>query len=187
VSEPQFGIELVARIRDGHPGAADELIERYSRAVSILLQRAVRSRAEADDLFQETFRIAIEKIRAGDVRQPERISGFICSLANNLLTDYFRRGARRKVEAIDASITASAEPGPLDKILREENAKIVRKILDELPLERDRQVLRRFYIAEENKASISAGLGLSSLQFDQILFRARQRYKVLYEKALQKK
>jgi RNA polymerase sigma-70 factor (ECF subfamily) len=91
------------------------------------------------------------------------------------------------VEAIDASVTASAEPGPLDKILREENAKIVRKILDELPLERDRQVLRRFYIAEENKASISAGLGLSSLQFDQILFRARQRYKVLYEKALQKK
>ena len=187
MSDPQFGIALVARIRSGDPGAADELIERYSRAVSVVLRRAVRSPAEADDLFQETFRIAIEKIRAGDVRQPERISGFICSLANNLLTDHFRRGARRKEEPVDAAATASAAPGPLDAILREENARIVRKVLSELPLERDRQILHRFYIAEESKAAICAAAGLSGLQFDQILFRARQRYKVLYEQALQKK
>jgi RNA polymerase sigma-70 factor (ECF subfamily) len=187
VSDPAFGVELVARIQAGDAGAADELVERYSRAVSMLVQRSVRGRAEADDLFQETFRIALEKIRAGDVRQPERISGFICSLANNLLTDHFRRGARQKVEAVDGSLAASRAPGPLDTVLREENARIVRKVLDELPLERDRQILRRFYIAEESKSAICGDFGLSGLQFDQILFRARQRYKVLYEQALQKK
>jgi RNA polymerase sigma-70 factor (ECF subfamily) len=187
VSDRPFGIELVDRIRGGDPGAAEELIERYSRAVTMVLHRAVRNRAEAEDLFQETFRIAIEKIRAGDVRQPERISGFICGLANNLIIEHFRRGARRNMEAVDAATTASPAPGQLDKILREERARIARRVLNELPLERDRQILHRFYIAEESKAAICADSELSSLQFDQILFRARQRYKVLYDKVLRKK
>ena len=46
---------------------------------------------------------------------------------------------------------------------------------------RDRQVLFRFYIAEENKEDICSDLGLSSLHFNRVLFRARERFRELYE------
>ena len=56
---------------------------------------------------------------------------------------------------------------------------LVRRVLQELANERDRQILLRFYIAEEDKDRISADYGLSSLQFNRVLHRARQRYKEL--------
>jgi hypothetical protein len=36
-------------------------------------------------LYQETFRIALEKIRRGDVREPEKLSGFMGGIARNLV------------------------------------------------------------------------------------------------------
>ncbi len=47
--------------------------------------------------------------------------------------------------------------------------------------DRDRQILYRFYIAEEDKERICADLDLSSLHFNRVLFRARQRFKDLLE------
>ncbi|HSS75550.1 MAG TPA: hypothetical protein VLV54_02295, partial [Thermoanaerobaculia bacterium] len=43
-----------------------------------------------------------------------------------------------------------------------------------------REILLRFYIAEEDKDRIAADHGLSSLQFNRVLHRARQRYKELF-------
>jgi RNA polymerase sigma-70 factor (ECF subfamily) len=57
----------------------------------------------------------------------------------------------------------------------------VRKVLGELKSERDRQVLFRFYVAEEEKEKICASLGLTSLHFNRVLFRARERFRELYE------
>jgi RNA polymerase sigma-70 factor, ECF subfamily len=191
MTDMHFGVELAGRIRDGDRAAEDDLIEKYRRAVTALVQRATRGRSEADDLFQDTFRIAIEKLRAGELREPERISGFICGIANHLVGEHFRRVSQRParpLEAADAEAAgSSAVPDALHQILEQENARIVRQVLNELPLDRDRTVMSRFYISEEPKAAICADTGLSSLQFDQILFRARQRYRVLYEKAIQKK
>ena len=48
-----------------------------------------------------------------------------------------------------------------------------------VPYLRDRQILLRFYIAEEDKDRIAADYGLSSLQLNRVLHRARQRYKEL--------
>jgi RNA polymerase sigma-70 factor (ECF subfamily) len=54
-------------------------------------------------------------------------------------------------------------------------------VIDELPTDRDRQLLFRFYIAEDDKERICADLGLTSLHFNRVLHRARERYKELYE------
>jgi RNA polymerase sigma-70 factor (ECF subfamily) len=67
-------------------------------------------------------------------------------------------------------------------LLATEKAGIVRRILNELRPARDREVLYRFYIAEQEKEHICAELGLTSLHFNRILFRARERYRELYEK-----
>jgi DNA-directed RNA polymerase specialized sigma24 family protein len=73
----------------------------------------------------------------------------------------------------------SPRTGQLGELLERENAALVRRVLQELGNERDRQILLRFYIAEEDKDRLSEDFGLSSLQFNRVLHRARQRYKEL--------
>jgi hypothetical protein len=59
---------------------------------------------------------------------------------------------------------------------------MVRQTLAELKNNRDREVIFRYYIAEEDKARICADLGLNSQQFNSVIFRALRRYKELYIK-----
>lgn len=175
--------ELVARILAGEKAAESELVERYSRGVAIILNRATGDQSLAEDLSQETFQLTLEKIRGGEVREPERLSGFICSLARNLATDHYRRSRRsEQVDDPDAvEMVAATAPSQLDRVLQAEKSKRVRQLLSELS-DRDREILRRFYIEEEDKERICADLGLSSLHFNRVLHRARERYRELYRR-----
>lgn len=176
--------ELVRRIAAGDRSASDELIGRYSRGVRFVLNGLVSERALVDDLYQDTFWLVLEKIKAGEVREPERLAGFICSVARNLALGHFRRSSRRgESRQVDSDTTPIPSPSPsqLDQLLREEKGRMARHVLDMMPSERDRTVLMRFYVAEDEKEVICSDLGLSSLLFNQILFRARERYKKLFE------
>ncbi|HEU0176594.1 MAG TPA: sigma-70 family RNA polymerase sigma factor [Blastocatellia bacterium] len=179
-------VDLVSRIRAGDRQAEAELVERYSRGVRIIIRREVHDTAVAEDIYQETFRIALEKIRQGDVREPERLSGFICGVARNLVIEYFRRAARQGgiTEIEEASPLPHPAPDQLQVLLRKEKADFVRRILKEMPNERDIQVLYRFYIADDEKEQICADLGLTSLHFNRVLYRARERFRDLYERAM---
>ncbi len=174
---------LAERIRSGtDPSAESELIERYARGTRILLARHTRDPAEAEDLFQETFRLAVVKLRAGELRNLARLPAFLASLARNLATEHYRKAGRRQTEpnseAVDAASTVPG--GQLNALLRDEEAALVRRTIDELSTDRDREILFRFYIAEEDKDVISADHALTSVQFNRVLHRARQRYKQLY-------
>jgi RNA polymerase sigma-70 factor, ECF subfamily len=173
------GEVLVGRIRSGDAAAEAELVSRYARGVHMIVSRGTRDRSVVDDLCQETFRIAIEKIRRGDVRDAKRLSGFMCGLARNLTIDHARRS--RPVDSIDTTDPADPTPGQLERLLANERAMIARKVLEELDSDRDRQILFRFYVADDSKAQICADLGLSSLHFNRVLFRARGRFRVLYQ------
>src|SRR5262245_7212584 len=86
--------ELVERIVRGDADAEARLVGRYARGVRMIVSRGTRDRAAVDDLCQETLRIALEKIRAGDVRDARRLPGFICAIARNLAIDHARRASR---------------------------------------------------------------------------------------------
>lgn len=177
--------DLARRIQEGDPDAEAELVARFGEGLSFLLRRWTRDRTAAEDLFQETFRLALEKIRKGDVRDPERLAGFLRSLAKNLSIEHYRRGNRRDVreEELESAAELSApETGQLGHLLRQEKAALIRQVLEELGSERDRQVLFRFYIAEEDKEQIRSDLGLTGPEFNLVLFRARRRYRDLYER-----
>jgi RNA polymerase sigma-70 factor (ECF subfamily) len=174
---------LVERIQTGDHDAEEELVQRYTRGVYFVIKQRVSDTSVAEDVYQETFRLSLEKIRSGELREPERLSGFICGIARNLVIDQFRRSARREgrgAPGLDQPI-ASPEPSPLDKLLRKEQGILARQVLAALASDRDRKVLYRFYIADDDKEEICQELGVSSLLFNQILCRARERYKKLFE------
>ncbi|MGA3240945.1 MAG: RNA polymerase sigma factor [Bryobacteraceae bacterium] len=176
--------DLVRRIMAGDSAAEEELVHRYSRGVFFVLNQNVSDREIAEDLYQETFRLTLEKIRGGEVREPERFSGFILSIARNLAIEHFRKNTRareRQGEENESRTIAAPDPSQLDHLLKEERATLVHHVLAALPSERDRKVLRRFYIADDDKEEICADLGISSLHFNQILCRARERYRKAFD------
>src|SRR5262245_15494667 len=118
ISDSCSRTDLVSRIRAGDWQAEAELVERYSRGVMIIIRREVRDTAVAEDIYQNVFRIVLEKIREGDVREPERLSGFVCGVARNLVIDYFRRAARqeRMIEIKEAASLHNPAPDQLQEL-----------------------------------------------------------------------
>ena len=178
--------ELVKRIIARDSGAEAEVVRRYSQGVAIISEQIVRSRSAAEDVSQDTFKIVLTKVRAGDLREPERLSGFVCSVARHAAIDYIRRTRHsRNQEAIgDAEQIPDPAPSQLDEILNREKAAAVHQLINELKRERDREVLLRYYIAEEGKDKICADLGLTRAQFNSVISRATARFKKLYERKI---
>jgi RNA polymerase sigma-70 factor (ECF subfamily) len=180
---------LVNRIRAGDLQAEAELVESYKRAVMSIIRRKVGKSMVADDLYQETFCIVLEKIRKGDVREAEKLSGFICGVARNRVIKYFQRAARQEslTETEETMLLPHSTSDQLEQLLRKEEVDIVRQILKEMTSERDVQVLLRFYLAEHEKEQICQELGLTGRQFNLVLHRARGRYRELFERAMHDK
>ena len=180
------GSELVSRIRAGDQQAEVELVECYSPVVMSIIRREIGATALADDLYQESFCIILEKVRRGDVREAEKLSGFVCGVARNQVIKHFQRAVRQRnmAETEDADSISHPAPNQLEQLLQREKADIVRQILIEMTNERDIHVLFRFYLAEHDKKQICADLGLTSMQFNLVLHRARARYRELYERAM---
>lgn len=180
---------LVARIRAGDPAAEAELVEGYRHGLSYLLRKLTGDPALSEDLQQETLQVALRRIRAGELREPEKLSGFLRQTAKNLAIIEYRREHRRSAR-LEGSEEWAPERGPADpaesqlsSVLRQEEAGLVRRVLREMRSDRDRQLLVRYYLAEHAKEEICRDLGLSSLNFNLVLFRARERFRKLVEEA----
>lgn len=182
---------LVRRIQAGDPVAESELVARFSRGLLLMLRRLVQNPALADDLHQETFALVLGKVRKGEVREPEKLAGFIRSTARNLFIADRRKEARYR--ALDegeeeAGLSPSATladrgPAPIDRVLAEEEARQVQRLLSELRFDRDRQLLLRFYLSDDSKEEICADLEIEPERFNKVLFHARERLRELWERA----
>jgi RNA polymerase sigma-70 factor (ECF subfamily) len=137
--------DLAGRIAEGDPDAERAMVERYSRGVRFLLLELTRDPARADDLHQETFRLVLEKVRGGELREPEKLPAFIRQIARNLFIAEYRKKAKHPKVGGDEAVAISPDPapGPQQRLLDRENAAIVRRLLAELEPPRDREILLR--------------------------------------------
>lgn len=180
--------DLVDRIRRGNKEAENVLVQRYSRGVSIVIGKTIQNSTDVEELVQQTFMIALEKIRRGDVHEPERVSGYICGIARKLAMVHLQKTRLTNLVDIDEiAPVIDSNRGPFEQLLRKEEAEIVRQVIGELRMQRDREIITRYYLHEEEKESICASLSLTSVQFNTVIFRALDRFKELYANRLAKK
>ena len=180
--EGQVSADLSKRIRQGDKGAEEELWRRYSRGLLFLLKRRTGDPELAEDIRQETFRVALEKLRAAELDDTTKVAAYLRGIAVNLVTGEWRKNQRRGTSADTEAIerTADDRAGPLDGVERNELQQIVRRLLQELPVERDRQILIRFFLKDHDKEAICAELGIDDpVHFNRVLFRAKKRFKEL--------
>lgn len=175
-------------VLEPNPTTETNLIRRYAAVIRRMLLRKTGCGEVAEDLLQDTFGLVIEKIRAGKVRQPEKLSGYIYRIARNLFVAHVRREASRqkKVTVLGNTPSSYANIPPDQALERREEARLVHQVLSELKLERDRQILFRFYLLEERREEICSDLAIGAAQFNLVLHRARTRFKLLWQKQRKK-
>jgi DNA-directed RNA polymerase specialized sigma24 family protein len=154
-----------------------ELIEKEYVGLRLLLTRRTGDYQLACELLHDAVCIAWEKWRASQIRHPEQLAGYIFQVAMNLLHNKRRLvGDRPERRATLDQLDREGVGVPSSDVTDEE--KIAAKLKDlirAMKSQRDREVLIRFYLNEEDKELICRDLQLDARQFDRILHRARQR------------
>lgn len=170
----------------GDKTAEEELVRRYSQGISFMIWKITSRPSVISDLCQETFLIAIEKIREGGVREHEKLSGFMLGIARNVSFTYLRDPHNRGVGIDEDGDLHDEGPNPYDNLLEREIATIARQAIKSLKSARDREVLYRLYVEEDDRERICSDLGLTKGRFNLVLHRAKKQFEKLYRKSMTK-
>jgi RNA polymerase sigma-70 factor (ECF subfamily) len=136
--------------------AESELYRRFARRVRLYGVKHLRDAAAADDLAQQVLLLAIERLREGDVRNPDEIGSFILGTSRMQAGAMMRKTRRRDgllalFHAPQRYAEAVTPSGDLDAVER---------CLQRLA-ERDRRVLVLTFYAEKASAEIATELGVT--------------------------
>ncbi len=129
--------ELVAGVRRGSREAAGVLAERYLRASRAIALSIVGETAGAEDVCQDAFVYAIERIE--DCRQPERFGAWLFQIVRNRSRNQVRdRKSSVPIEGV--AIESGGEP-PSARVEQREMRDRLLSALAEIPEERREVVL----------------------------------------------
>jgi len=142
---------------------------------------------DAEDLTQETLQIVVERVRARTIDDPRKVFAFAAATARNLALNAARKVLRQQT-VVDSELVdelaqnMEMEQSDLSEQDDRQLAEAVAALLEELPTERDRQLLMRFYLDGTDKQQLCRELGLSPKHFDRVLMRARTRLRTIIER-----
>jgi RNA polymerase sigma factor (sigma-70 family) len=155
--------------------------------LAVLRYGAFHRWVDAEDLTQETLHIVVERVRAGTIDDPRKVFSFAASTARNLALNAARKALRQQT-VVDSDLVdelaqnLEMEQSDLSDSDDRHLAEAVVAVLEELPTERDRLVLMRFYLDGVDKQVLCRELGLSPKHFDRVLMRARSRLRTIIER-----
>ncbi|MFK7737755.1 MAG: RNA polymerase sigma factor [Pirellulaceae bacterium] len=140
--------ELVGAAQEGNRLAQASLYERYHGSALALAYRKVGNWDEAEELVQDVFIHAFDRI--DQLRVPEAFGGWLRQIVRRMAINRLTRG--RKAVAVESetleAVHASAET-PLDDVLDSERNEQVRCGLNRLG-DMDRRTLEAFYIGGQS-------------------------------------
>jgi RNA polymerase sigma-70 factor (ECF subfamily) len=176
--------DLVRRIRAGDAQAEVELTHRFERAITQILVRQTANLALAQELCQETLIIIIKRLRAQSLDNPDKLAAFIAQTARNLAIAERRKQRRRRTEPTgeDMVDVPDDQRDQERDAQRDSAAAAIASVLAEMKSARDRSLLVRYYLREEDKDVICRELGMTAPSFNVVLFRARSRFLELLNK-----
>lgn len=161
--------ELAQHVMRG-PDAADAeaaLCARLAPRVRSYGRRHLRSDDAAAELVQRVLVLTLEKLRAGQVREPERIGSFVLGAARMTVLDMRRRRAREQ-PLHDVLERAAAPPlEAADPVAHERLARCLDALSD-----RERDTMIGTYFGEQSSDHLARALGVSSDNIRQIRRRA---------------
>jgi RNA polymerase sigma-70 factor, ECF subfamily len=140
------------------PAAEAELCRRLAPRVRLYGLRHLRDRHAAADLVQQVLLMTLERLRAGKVREPDRIASFVLGTCRMVVLE-MRRGTRRREDLLEAygdtdAVFEAPEPLALD-------ADRLAGCLEALA-ERERSVVALTFFADQPAEAVGKALGLAA-------------------------
>jgi RNA polymerase sigma-70 factor (ECF subfamily) len=157
---------VVEQIRAGDPSGEETLYHALNAGTRQFLQRRLGTQ-DVEDRVHDIFLIVTEAIIRGDLREPERLMGFVRTVLYRQLSLGISRavGARETtVDLGDKPNLTSSEPDPEQQVLSRERVDTIANELRKLK-EKDFELLTRYYLREQQPERIRDEMGLSQTQF----------------------
>ncbi len=164
------------------PASSLAAVYRDYPGLRALILRRVRDPEAAADILQDAAVTTLEKLRNGEIAQPENLGGYLYRVAINHLRNHRRKDRTALSSPAQLEeLRDSVDDPEWERIGRPQWAAAARRMLEEMPAARDRELLARFYLNDEDKDAICRALNLSQEHFNRVIFRARNRFRALLE------
>jgi RNA polymerase sigma factor (sigma-70 family) len=157
-ADPAHLAALVAQVAAGHVEAEAALIELFLPRVRAMMRARMGNADLARDLTQDTLVEVLKAARRGQIREPERLVGFVHGVARNLANSH-ARGVRAHAEApLDA---LPVEPFVDDDRADRDRQLLLARGLDAIA-ESDRTILMLTLVEGLKPGEIAQRMGLTS-------------------------
>ncbi len=160
--------ELIQAVKAGEKTAFAELYDRYGPLVRAICYDTTRNLTEAQDLGQDVFMRAYEKL--GRLREPNRFGKWIVGIARLRCKEWQRRKSQDRGRHIGLNDAGSAIANPSN----DGQIERLREMITALP-EKERLALHTFYLQGKSAEVARRIMGLSRSGFYRVLERARKR------------
>lgn len=175
----------VERIRAGDSEAQKVLYQNLMSGARLFLQRRLGIQ-DVDDRLHDLFVIVVEAIRRGELREPERLMGFVRTVLVRRVAFEISRIVRARELSVDldsAPDLTTADPTPEQETAHRQTVMLMMRVLGKMK-KREYEVLTRFYLREQPPERIRLELGLTENQFNLLKSRAKARLTKLVERNL---
>jgi RNA polymerase sigma-70 factor (ECF subfamily) len=161
--------ELVRRIGAGDDREAEaELFRRMAPRIRLYGLRHLREEHAAQDLVQQVMIVAIEALRAGRLREPEKLASFVLGTCRMTVVNDLR-GDQRKQRLLEQFGTDMLKPAWSSRPQLDHDH--LERCLQGLR-ERERSVVVMSFYAEQSGAEVADVLGVSEANVRVIRHRA---------------
>ena len=173
--------QLIQRVLEGDDTAFSKLVKKYQKSVHALAWRKIGDFHIAEDITQETFLKAYQKLST--LKEPQSFAGWLYVIAANYCSTWHRK-KRLWTQSLENTNSAALERTTYsgyivaenERVAMETKREVVKKLLAKLQ-ESERTVISLYYLGEMNYGEISKFLGVSVGTVKTRIYRARQRLK----------
>lgn len=176
---------LVSQVQQGEDAGMEQLYKLFSRGIRYYLCRQLGPQ-ELEDKVHDTFLIVVNAIKRGDLREPERLMGFVRTVVRRQVAAYIENAvhARREQADLESGVTvADKTQNPEQEAIGRQRAELMKSALQALN-ERDRDILVRFYLKEQSQEQICDEMSLTETQFRLLKSRAKAKFGEIGKKKL---
>ena len=168
---------LVERVRVADPLALEELYDLFSKGIRFYFWRHLGPQ-DLDDRVHDAFLMVTQSIQTGELRDPERLLGFVRTVVRRLVATQIDRSVHSRRSRFSQDMLSSLHDrriGPEEAAIQNEYQDVAMRVLRSIP-NRDREVLIRFYLQEQPAGQICREMDLTETQFRLIKSRAKARF-----------
>ena len=174
-------VQLIQRVLEGDDTAFSTLVRKYQRSVHALAWRKIGDFHIAEDITQDTFLKAYQKLST--LKEPQSFASWLYVITTNHCKAWFRK-KQSWAQSLENTSSIQVEKATYsgyiiaenERVTEETQREVVKKLLAKLQ-ESDRTVITLHYLGGMTYEEISNFLGVSEATIRNRLYRARRRLK----------